>query len=263
MNMPWYFLPRSMAGVCLATWAALALPVVVMAEVGSARLIILIAIAAATALAWEFAFSALRNRPPGLHGIATGLIVVILSPADIAIWQLVLMLSLGVLLADLVFGGRGFGFLSPATVTLALVAFSFPQLDLMSPQQTLAQASIPGMVLLVALGLISWRVLLGTALGFAAAVAALGQAVDPVGAVTALAFGPTFLVADPLAAAATNLGRLIYGALAGALCVVLTGGAVVTTEAVVFAALLATIFAPLIDHLVVLAHARRRAVHHG
>ena len=76
---------------------------------------------------------------------------------------------------------------------------------------------------------------------------------------SALAFGLIFLISDPVSSATTDPGRWIYGALGGALIVVFSPVAGVTTEAVVFSALMASVFAPLIDHLVVLAHTRRKA----
>ena len=85
---------------------------------------------------------------------------------------------------------------------------------------------------------------------------------DPAALGVALAFGLVFLIGHPVAAAATNAGRWIYGALAGGLIALFSQGGTDFAEAVVFASLMASIFAPLIDHLVGLGHAARRRRRH-
>lgn len=215
-----------------------------------------------TAIGWEMLFAVTRRRGFSLHGLTTALIIVVLFPADLEIWKLVLVLSLGVTLGELLFGGRGFGFLQPATVAAALLVFSFPQSTLAASTQAIALATVPGGALLLGIGLISWRVVLGTVAGLAACIVLTGQTGDVVGIGAALAFGLVFLVCDPVSAAATNPGRWIYGVLSGSLITLFASGSVPTTQAVVFASLLASVFAPLIDHIVVLAHAGRRRLQH-
>ena len=119
-------------------------------------------------------------------------------------------------------------------------------------------ATLPGALALLVLGLISLRVILGAAVGVVAVTALGGYPVDPYAMAVALAFGLVFLICDPIAAAVTTAGRWIYGALASGLVALLSQAAAPDTSALVFAALIASLFAPMIDHLVVLAHARRR-----
>lgn len=219
------------------------------------------------ALAWESLFSFLRHADMSLHGLTTAMLVTLFVPLGIETWQLAVAVSLGVVLGELVFGGRGFGFVNPAAATLALLVFSFPQLALQSIDVTIALASIPSAVLLLLAGLISWRVLAATLVISAAAIALLGEFGSTQTLAIALSVGLVFLIADPLSAACTNPGRWAYGALAGFLIAVFSGFATadLTAEAVVFAALLASIFAPLLDHLAVLANAyvreNRREAH--
>ena len=254
--------PRTLTGVTLVQSLALALPCGVMGSANPSLFAVQLITALATALGWEALFSATRGRGPSLHGLTTALIIVVLFPVDLAIWQLVLVLSIGVTLGELVFGGRGFGFLQPATVAAAVLVFSFPQSALSPPSSAVAMATIPGAALLLWIGLMSWRVVLGSLAGLAGSLALTGQSAD-LGAVgAAVAFGLVFLICDPVVAAATNPGRWVYGVLAGSLIVLFSGGAVPTAQAMVFAALLASVFAPLIDHLAVLAHARYRRLRH-
>lgn len=254
---------RGVTGVTVAQILALMPPSVVAALAVPGGYAIQLVLALGTALIWEAAFAAIRKRGHSFHGVTTALIVVVLIPADLPVWQLVVMLSLGVILGELVFGGRGFGFLNPATVVLSLLVFSFPQVQLLPMSSVLALATLPGAVLLLALGLIAWRVILGTLLGVTAILVLTGLPLDAVVIGSALTFGIVFLICDPTAAAATNPGRWVYGFLAGALVVLFSTDGDLSSEAVVFASLLASVFAPLIDHLAVLAHARRRKVAHA
>ena len=249
---------NSVAGVTLAQTLALVPPAVVLALDQTASYLPQLATALIAALGLEVLFALLRSRRPNLHGITTALIVATMAPPDLALWQLGLVVSLGTLLAELVFGGRGFGFVAPAIVALALLTISFPQAELSHPSQRLALATLPGAALLLAFGLISWRILLSCPLLIASFLLLSGESLDVVALATGLTFGVVFLICDPTNAATTNPGRWVYGVLAGALIIVLSSGTTPTPEALVFAALLASIFAPLIDHLVVLAHARRR-----
>ena len=106
-----------------------------------------------TALVWEGTFATLRGRVLSFHGVTTGLIVTLVLPPEVAVWQIAFAVSLGVILGELVFGGRGFGFVPPAAVALSLLLISFPDLQLQQSTLALAIASLPGAVLLLAMGL--------------------------------------------------------------------------------------------------------------
>ncbi len=244
------------AEVTLTQSAALLPPVLVALAARGPAMLTVLATALAVTLFWELTFAQVRKRDITWHGLATALIVTAMLPGDTAPLQLGIALSLGVVLGELVFGGRGFGFLSPAAASLAFLSFSFPGAILAETGGWVAFATLPGAALLLVTGLISWRVLAAAVLAFAAAAAALDTALSPVEA-AAMLFGLVFLTCDPVASAATNGGRWLYGALAGGLIAVF-GGSGPDPAALVFATLLASIFAPLLDHLVVLAHARRR-----
>jgi Na+-translocating ferredoxin:NAD+ oxidoreductase RnfD subunit len=130
------------------------------------------------ALIWENLFAFLRHADFSFHGLTTAMVVTLFAPLGVEAWQLAVAVSLGVVLGELVFGGRGFGFVNPAAAALALLVFSFPQLTLVAPEMTVALATLPGAVLLLIAGLISWRVLLATLL---MALAAIGLHIDNLG----------------------------------------------------------------------------------
>lgn len=259
-------IPKPGVGGISAVQSVALLPPLVMSVVerGSEQAILL-AVALLTALAWDLIFAVLRKRRFHFHGLTVALIVAVLVPATLPWWQLALMLSLGCVLGEHVFGGRGFGFLSPAAICLSLLLLSFPQVQLEPMSQAVAWASVPGGLLLLAAGLISWRVLFG-AFGMIIALALFSGfevpaniELDVLSLGVASLFGLIFLTCDPIAAASTNPGRWLYGFLAGFLISIFSpDAAAITSASIVFGSLTASVFAPLIDHLIVLAHARLR-----
>lgn len=257
MNRPTAFLSQWGVSGVTAVQAMALLPPVVMALVqGGTPKLLLLTTAVIVVLIWELLFTLLRTGWVSLHGLTVALIVTVFAPADLPLWQLAVALSLGLVLGELIFGGRGFGFLAPATVTLALLMVSFPQSGLATPSPDIALATVPGAFLLLGLGLISWRVIVGVIFGLLALQA---MSVEPVALAAALTFGLVFLICDPIAAASTNPGRWLYGVLTGVLIALFSGaGSMVFVESLIFAALLSSLFAPLIDHLVILVDSARR-----
>jgi Na+-transporting NADH:ubiquinone oxidoreductase subunit B len=72
------------------------------------------------------------------------------------------------------------------------------------------------------------------------------------------AFGMIFMATDPVSASMTNKGRWIYGALIGAMTVLIRVVNPAFPEGIMLAILFANIFAPLIDYFVVRANVQRR-----
>lgn len=213
-------------------------------------LFVVLAASVGVAVCWDFTFAALRHRPFKPHGVTTAAIFALFIPPEIPLWHLVVVLSLGAVVGEHVFGGRGFSFAQPATVALALTLLSLPNMVLTSPEPIVALACLPGAALLVIFGMVSMPV----ALAFLSSlIIAFGVTTPPevLSLIIASSVGLLFLVCDPLSAAVTGLGRVLYGALAGGLAWVFSGfgGTVPSPDALVFAALLASLFAPLIDAL--------------
>ena len=73
------------------------------------------------------------------------------------------------------------------------------------------------------------------------------------------AFGTVFIATDPASAAMTNVGRWIYGVLIGALTIVIRVANPGHAEGMLFALLMGSITAPLIDYAVMWMNIRRRA----
>lgn len=217
-----------------------------------------------TALAWEAAFALLRGHAITAHGITTALIVTLFCPPEIAGWQIAVAVTLGVVFGELVFGGRGFGFVSPAALALATLIVAFPDVALRGPTPLMAALVLPGLAVLIGTGRVFPTVLVGAVLGALALLMLTDHPVMPLAHAVALSVGAVFLIADPAAGSVTAAGRWAYGALAGGLAILFSPGAEILPEAVVSAALLASVFAPLLDYLAVLIPLpRRRQSGHG
>lgn len=240
--------PRSVAGVTALQAAALAAPTLVALWADLIDVGINLGAAVTTALVWELVFAGARKRPFSLHGITTALLVALFCPLDIEVWQIAVAMTLGVIFGELIFGGRGFGFVSGATLALSVLTVAFPDVALRAPTPEIAMAILPGFLMLFATGLVSMSVIAGCVSAVLAMLAASGQVISLVPLAVALAPGLIFLIADPTVACVTPLGRWAYGLAAGALVVLFSAAGGMTPETIVAAALLASVFAPLIDH---------------
>ena len=73
-----------------------------------------------------------------------------------------------------------------------------------------------------------------------------------------LAFGAVFMATDPVTAAQTERGKWIYGFLIGVLTIIVRLFNPAYPEGIMLAVLFMNVFAPYIDHYVVLANKKRR-----
>jgi Na+-transporting NADH:ubiquinone oxidoreductase subunit B len=128
--------------------------------------------------------------------------------------------------------------------------------------------AVIGAIFLVWTGMASWRVMAGAVIGLVG-VSLLGNAVAPDHLILSIpwywhlvlggfAFGVVFIATDPVTGAMTDPGRWGFGLLVGGLTVVIRLGNVSYYEAMIFSILLASLFSPLIDYVVVELNIRRR-----
>ena len=73
-----------------------------------------------------------------------------------------------------------------------------------------------------------------------------------------IAFGIVYMATDPVSAAQTNTGKIIYGFLIGFFSIMIRVFNPSYPEGVMMAILLLNVFAPTIDHYVVQANVKRR-----
>jgi len=215
--------------------------------------------------AWQLLFGVVRGQRIYPIGAVTAVAATVLAPGELALWQLFLALSFGTVIGELIFGGWGRNFLSGAVVALAFLFFSFPDVPHDPASAAVAAACLPAAAGLIIAGILSWRVVTGTVAGLLAVTATIGA--DPALFIGqgAIAFGIVFLIGDPVASVATNSGRWFYGVAAGGLTGLFgwDGAGIDAPQAVVFAALVASIFAPLIDHAAIAAAELARSRRHG
>jgi len=72
------------------------------------------------------------------------------------------------------------------------------------------------------------------------------------------AFGTVYMATDPVSAAHTQTGRLIFGLLVGVMCAVIRVLNPAFPEGIMLAILFGNLFAPLIDYFVVQRNVKRR-----
>lgn len=136
--------------------------------------------------------------------------------------------------------------------------------------ETSILAVLLGMLVLVLTGIGSWRIMTAGVLGLAVTAGLFGawadESVRPfVGlaphyhiVMGSVAFGLVFMATDPVSAAATHLGKWIYGFFIGVLVVLVRVANPAFPEGVMLSILFMNVLAPLIDHGVLKAHIRLR-----
>ncbi len=234
--------------VSLAFLAALlpSVAVAIFADGGSS-VVRLFVIAVAITFAWQVLFGFTRGTPVGWDGLVTALTMSLLLPLSASLWQMALATTVGVVLGELIFGGRGRSFLNPAVVGLAFFSFSFSA-DMATASAVLDPwPAFLGAAMLLLFRVVSWRILIGGYAGLILASLVAGPLDADIILSAPVAFGLVFLAADPVSAASTNPARWVYGLLVGVLIVLFGTGAV----AVIFAILLASVFAPTLDQAAV------------
>ena len=132
---------------------------------------------------------------------------------------------------------------------------------------------ILGAGILIATGVGSWRIMAATFVGamFTASLllllapsASSNLAMAPHWHIVigGFAFGLVFMATDPVSAAQTDTGKLVYGFLIGVCVIIIRAINPAYPEGMMLAILFMNAFAPLIDHYVIQAHIARRRKRH-
>lgn len=93
---------------------------------GFLRMLPIIIVSYVTGLFIEFLFAEIRHEEVSEGYIATGLLIALIVPVTIPLWQLALAVAFAVVIGKEVFGGTGMNFLNPALVARAFLFFSYP-----------------------------------------------------------------------------------------------------------------------------------------
>lgn len=218
-------------------------------------------LAALVLAAWNLVFLLARAQQPSFASIVTALSIAMLAPEDLGAFRLVLGISFGAVMGELVFGGWGRNVVNPATIAVSFLGFGFPAFPWPDFIEPVGWAAIPTVVIGIAAGIMPAATVAG-AVVTAGGAFWLGllpaTALIPVGIVLAL------LVTDPATGATTTLGRWLSGALYAGLAALFAtewNGAEPVQYAVA-AALLTSLASPLLDEFALeLWYARRRRRH--
>ncbi|SNT73826.1 RnfABCDGE type electron transport complex subunit D [Paracoccus seriniphilus] len=211
---------------------------------------------------WHLVFMLARAQPPSFAGALSSVAIAMLAPQDLGVGQMVMGISFGTVMAELVFGGWGRNVLHPATVTLAFLGFGFPAAPWHDFAAPVSWAAIAALLMGTLFGVMSLRMILG-ALAVAGAGLAAGFPVTEVLPLAGIVFA--LLVTDPVASASTRLGGWLNGALYAALCLLFASGwqGAAPAQIAISAALLTSLSAPLLDEIAIALWLARRRRRHG
>jgi Na+-transporting NADH:ubiquinone oxidoreductase subunit B len=138
--------------------------------------------------------------------------------------------------------------------------------------ETSTLACLFGAAILIFTGIGSWRIMLSGLIGavsLSGLFLLIGSSTNPMFELGPLwhlvlggfAFGLVFMATDPVSGAMTEEGQWLYGALIGAMCILIRVINPAFPEGMMLAILFGNVFAPLIDQLVLKFHIKRRLRH--
>ena len=172
-------------------------------------------------------------------------------------------------------GATPLGALATADIAVGMGAISetFEQAFLGTMQGSMGETStlacLIGAFILIATRIGSWRIMAGVVFGaivFSIFLTSVGSETNPMFAmpwywhlsVGGFAFGTVFMATDPVSAAMTERGKWFYGALIGALTILIRVINPAYPEGIMLAILFGNVFAPVIDYVVVQCNIKRR-----
>ena len=244
-------------------------------------------------LAIEFTFAEIRHEEVNEGYFVTGFLIPLIMPVDVPLWMLAIAVAFAVIIGKEVFGGSGMNVVNPALLARAFLFFSYPSkmtgVDAYSgatPLGTLLNGgdvsdlpsltdlfigTIPGSIgetskiailvggiFLIINGIASLRIILATFAGAIAMCLAFNVPAQYHLLMGGFMFGTFFMATDPVTAAQTNIGKIIYGFLIGAIAMLIRIANPGYPEGMMLAILLMNVFAPLIDWCVVACNIYKR-----
>lgn len=93
---------------------------------GLLRMLPILVVSYVVGLGIEFLFAEIRHEEVSEGFIGTGLIIAMIVPVTVPLWQLAIAVAFAVVIGKEVFGGSGYNFLNPALVARAFLFFSYP-----------------------------------------------------------------------------------------------------------------------------------------
>jgi Na+-transporting NADH:ubiquinone oxidoreductase subunit B len=250
---------------------------------------------------WESLFAAVRRKRLDEGLLYLAWFYALMMPATATVWQVAHGMAVGIVIGKLIYGGSGRYLVNPALFGIGFLVFSYPELmfgeGAWVPVAGYDQPTVlelvteeGGLKVVSAVDYSYWQLFLGDRPGAFGVVSVLGAVIGALAGLVAMsllgnylapdhlilsipwhwhavlggfAFGAVFIATDPVAGPMTDPGRWGYGLLVGALTVLIRLGSVSYYEAIIFAILLASLFSPLIDYVVVELNIRMRRLRLG
>jgi Na+-transporting NADH:ubiquinone oxidoreductase subunit B len=94
--------------------------------IGSIRVLPIVAVSYTIGLGTEFAFSIFRQHPINEGFLVTGMLIPLVMPATIPLWQVAMATIFAVIIAKEAFGGTGMNVLNVALTARAFLYFAYP-----------------------------------------------------------------------------------------------------------------------------------------
>ncbi|MDH5771808.1 MAG: RnfABCDGE type electron transport complex subunit D [Rhodospirillaceae bacterium] len=222
------------------------------------RILLLITVFA-VAYGWSVLFAKRAFKKPNIDQLYFAILFTVFLPAQVGWGGAILAASFGWVFAHEVFGAKGF--ISPALLALAFGIFSF-SLDAYEIKSlffakfnlALALACLPVFLWMLWVDALSRRVVIGAVLGVGIAVATLSAPQSPLWwehLILGTFFpGILFIAASSQTAPKTPQAQWLYGAIIGGLIITIRLSNPAQPDGVVFALLLGSLIAPLIDRAI-------------
>lgn len=94
--------------------------------IGVLQVIPIVIVSYAVGLGIEFAFCVIRQHPVSEGFLVTGLLIPLVMPPGVPLWQVALATAFAVIIGKEAFGGTGMNVLNPALVARAFLYFAYP-----------------------------------------------------------------------------------------------------------------------------------------
>lgn len=94
--------------------------------VGAAQVLPIVVVSYAVGLTTEFTFATIRRHPVNEGFLVTGMLIPLILPVTIPLWQVALATVFGVVIGKEVFGGTGMNVLNVALTARAFLYFAYP-----------------------------------------------------------------------------------------------------------------------------------------
>ena len=94
--------------------------------VGAYLVLPIVVVSYATGLSIEFTFATIRRHPVNEGFLVTGMLIPLIVPASIPLWQVALATAFAVIIGKEVFGGTGMNILNVALTARAFLYFAYP-----------------------------------------------------------------------------------------------------------------------------------------